>query len=139
MKTLLSLATVLFISNAALAAGPSLVTPSGVPTTGADASPMAQLMEMGRSYVNDRVEAYSTNVYTIYLERGEWVEIWGRGDGDTDLDLFVYQPGGRQIAADEAYDDSMSVGFEAPRSGTYRIQVKNLGNVWNAFSLTVEH
>lgn len=139
MKSILSLAAVLFVSSAALATGPAVNPASAESRRNTNASPAAQFVEVGRSYVDARVEAYSSNTYTIRLERGQWVEIWGHGDGDTDLDLFVYEPGGRQVAADEGYDDSMSVGFEARRSGTYRIQVKNLGDVWNAFNLTVEH
>ncbi len=133
MKTMISLATVLFLSAAAQAA------PTPSQTLPAAAGSLVQVRSNDRSGVDAVGEAYSTNAYTIRFERGDWVEIWGQGDGDTDLDLFVFDPSGQRVAADEGLTDEMMVGFRARRSGTYQIEVKNLGDVWNAFRLTVEH
>lgn len=133
MKNLLGLTTVLLVTVAAQAAHTSGST---LPAT---AGAIARERSSDRSGVDDIVHAHSANTYTIHFRRGERVEIWGHGDGDTDLDLFVRDPRGRHVAADLGLTDQMMVGFRAPVSGTYQIEVRNLGNVWNAFSLTVEH
>lgn len=59
------------------------------------------------------------------------------GDGDTDLDLFVYDPYGNLVASDtDALDDCVARWLPR-KAGTYRIQVKNLGRVYNNYRMMV--
>lgn len=139
MNAALAHLVVLTLSTAVLAAGPANEASPGSTTAGVGTQAALNLLAMDRSSVDDRVEAYSSNYYTLRVRRGEHVDVWGRGDGDTDLDLYVFDPSDRLVASDEGYTDSMSVSFEARRSGTYTIQVRNLGSVWNAFTLKAEH
>jgi hypothetical protein len=57
------------------------------------------------------------------------------GDGDTDLDLYVYDDGGRLIVFDEEMDDQPMVTFEVYRSSTFTIKVKNRGRVYNEYRI----
>ena len=52
---------------------------------------------------------------------GESYKIAGQGDRNVeDLDICVYDSGGREVACDELVDAIPLVTFTAPRSGTYR-------------------
>jgi len=53
------------------------------------------------------------------------------GDGDTDLDLFVYDANGNLIGSDTDRSDDCVVRFQPYWTGTFRIEVRNLGSVYN--------
>ena len=57
------------------------------------------------------------------------------GDGSTDLDIFVYDMEGRLVAQGIGLTDIELVTWFPSRTQTYRIVVKNLGSVWNRYSL----
>lgn len=84
---------------------------------------------------NDIVEAYSTSTYYIDFYGSEWAEVSVIGDGDTDLDVFVYDMHGNLVAQDIGYTDRCFVDWYPRRRGTYRIEVQNLGSVWNRYTL----
>lgn len=84
-----------------------------------------------------RVQAYETNSYTIELYGGDVTQINLIGDGDTDLDLFVYDSWGNLVAKNDDVRDFCRVRFTPNQRATYRIEVKNLGSVYNDFVLRV--
>jgi hypothetical protein len=57
------------------------------------------------------------------------------GDGSTDLDLYVYDEYGTEVARDENATDKATVRFVPRRTGMYFIKVINRGKVWNVFNL----
>lgn len=66
------------------------------------------------------------------------------GDGDTDLDFRIYNPGGEVIHEDL---DETDITFATIETGiyegedicrTYRLEVENLGEVYNEFEVTLE-
>lgn len=83
----------------------------------------------------DRVEAYDSTTYYIDFHGNEWAEVSVIGDGDTDLDLFVYDMNGTLVARDIDYTDRCFVDWYPRRRGTYRIVIRNLGSVWNRYTL----
>ncbi len=83
----------------------------------------------------DRVNAYSVKTYTIDFYGGEYAEVAIVGDGDTDLDLFIYDENGNLIASGESYSDAEVVGFTPRWTGTFIVEVHNLGGVYNQFGL----
>jgi hypothetical protein len=99
----------------------------------------AHLAEAGRlplpgiSY--NRVEAFDTDVFLIPFRGCEegWIRV--DGDGDTDLDLFVYDACGRLIGKDDDSLDLCIVRFWVSRTQTLRVEVRNLGGVYNAYTL----
>ncbi len=89
----------------------------------------------GRS--GNRVLAHATNTYSsINFRAGEPARIWLTGDGDTDLDLYVYDQNGNRICASLGAWDRESCSWTPRWTGPFTIQVRNLGGVWNAYTLT---
>lgn len=85
--------------------------------------------------LQDRVEAFDTDDHYVYLCGGQRAWVLLRGDGDTDLDPKVYDMHGNLLASDLGITDRGVLEFIPPRSGIYRIEVENLGDVWNAYDL----
>jgi hypothetical protein len=83
----------------------------------------------------DRVPAYGVMSYHLDCYGGEYTELALIGDGDTDLDLFVYDENGNLIASGETYSDVEVVGFTPLWTGTFIIEVHNFGGVYNDFGL----
>lgn len=82
-----------------------------------------------------RCEAYSSVTYYDTFRGGELAVVSIVGDGDTDLDLFVYDNAGNLIVRGIGLTDRETVRWTPPATGTYRIVVRNLGGVWNRYSL----
>ena len=80
-----------------------------------------------------RVAANSTVAYALDIAGGEVMTIAVYGDGDTDLDLYVYN----EIGDLRAYDDDPSgdclVMFLPLFSQKIRIEIKNRGSIYNDF------
>ena len=57
------------------------------------------------------------------------------GDGDTDLDIFIYDTRDRLVAQGIGLTDRETVRWHVPAAGTYRIGVRNLGGVGNRYQL----
>jgi hypothetical protein len=103
---------------------------TGLFAASAQARPVGPAVSHG-----DRVEAYSVKSYQLDCYGGEYTELALIGDGDTDLDLFVYDENGNLIAIGESYSDVEAVGFTPLWTGTFIIEVHNLGSVYNDFGL----
>lgn len=89
----------------------------------------------GPKRATTEVKAYSTDVITVQFRGGENAVVGVSGDGDTDLDLYVYDENGNLVASDTNGSDDCKVRFYPKRNGTFRIKVKNLGNVYNRYLL----
>jgi hypothetical protein len=83
------------------------------------------------------VRAQGTDVYSHYFRAGEVVSIGVRGDGDTDLDLYVTSPSNRLVAQDDDDTDLCLIRFRAPEEGIYTIRVVNRGLVSNVYTIAV--
>lgn len=57
------------------------------------------------------------------------------GDGDTDLDLYIYDQNGNLIAKDDGYSDSCIVEWYPKWTGAFLIKVVNRGSVYNTFGI----
>lgn len=82
-----------------------------------------------------RVEAFTTDVFTVKFHGDEDGAVAISGDGDTDLDLYVYDDNGNLIGADTDGSDDCVVRFHPRWTGTFRIEVRNLGGVWNRYKI----
>lgn len=100
---------------------------------------LAGVVEAGRipgpGVDSRRCEAYSSVTYYDTFRGGEMAVVSIVGDGDTDLDLFVYDNAGRLIVQGIGLTDRETVRWLPSTTGTYRIVVRNLGGVWNRYSL----
>lgn len=89
-----------------------------------------------------RVEANSTKWIdlTVCAPR---ISLRVQGDGDTDLDFTIYDPGNNVIYTDFDATDYTSTVFRTTilpgeqRCTVYKLKVQNLGNVWNRFSVAI--
>lgn len=71
--------------------------------------------------------------YTASFIANELAEILVSGDGDTDLDLYVYDSNGNLIAQDTDYSDDCYVRWVPAWTGRYTIRIVNRGPVYNRF------
>jgi hypothetical protein len=67
------------------------------------------------------------DVRFVRFAANRWVTISVTSDFQTDVDLYVFDDRGVQIAADTRPDPDCFVNFRAPRTGMYRIEIVNLG------------
>lgn len=83
----------------------------------------------------DKVLAGSTDMFRIRFEGVERAEIALLGDGDTDLDLSVYDENDNLIAKDDGTSDRAYVRFLPAWTGIFNVKIKNLGSVYNEYCL----
>ncbi len=57
------------------------------------------------------------------------------GDGDTDLDLYIYDANGNLIVADEDYTDYCICDFRPYVTSQFTIKIVNRGSVYNRYHL----
>ena len=77
----------------------------------------------------------SSDNYDIIFMEGQLAEIAVRGDGDTDLDLYVYDSSGHLIAQDVDYTDRCFVSWVPLWTGRYLVKIVNRGPVLNNYHL----
>ncbi|HEX8564467.1 MAG TPA: hypothetical protein VF648_02275 [Pyrinomonadaceae bacterium] len=82
-----------------------------------------------------RLRANRVHTHRIFLNRG-YAQIMISGDGDTDLDLYVYDGNGLLVKAD-GYSDDEVVNLTIRYSGYFLVKVVNRGNVYNDYTLVV--
>ena len=93
---------------------------------------------VGRLQTAERIEAHSTQEYTVWHRGGELTSIIVDGDRDTDLDLYVLDPNGDLVACDTDRTDYCVVSFFVPRTGQYTLRIANLGPVYNNCVITAD-
>jgi hypothetical protein len=81
----------------------------------------------------DRVGALGTITYRVDFRAYELAEVAVVGDGDTDLDLYIYDANGNLVAYDEDYSDRCYVSFVPRFTLPFFIKVVNRGRVYNQF------
>jgi hypothetical protein len=84
----------------------------------------------------DRVEAYTTDIYRITFRGGQSAIVEVVGDGDTDLDCFMYDENGNLIVSDVDYTDHCILVWTPSWTGPFELQIQNLGSVWNGYVLS---
>lgn len=117
----------------------AIVTITGIPTFGLANSNEANNTNNTEpdSYREYRVRANSTQTHRVFLEEGS-AEIAISGDGDTDLDLYIYDKFGNRIASADGNTDDESVNLTIYRTGYFTVKIVNRGDVYNDYSMFVE-
>ena len=82
-----------------------------------------------------QVRAKDTDVFKIKFWSSELAEVCVSGDGDTDLDLYIYDENGNLIGSDSDYTDDCVVRWVPAWTGTFIIKVVNRGVVYNEYAL----
>ena len=81
------------------------------------------------------VQAGQTHVYSFTFRGGEKAVVVVRGDGDTDLDLRVFDEHDNLIAFDDDPTDECVVAWTPAWTGKFTVKVVNHGAVANAYKL----
>lgn len=83
----------------------------------------------------DRVLGKDYNLYEVKFWSNELAEVCISGDGDTDLDLYVYDSNGNLIGSDTDYTDECVVRWVPAWTGAFTIKVVNRGALYNEFAI----
>ena len=83
----------------------------------------------------DRVSAGTTDVWPVKFNGGELAEVFIGGDGDTDLDLYVYDENGNLICRDIDPTDYAYCSWHPSWTGDFLVKIENIGEVYNEYTL----
>lgn len=89
----------------------------------------------GTSSSQDNVRAKDTDSYRIVYVGGYMAGAFLSGDGDTDLDLYVYDDQGNLICSSDTNGDDEFCTFKVFRTSVFRVKVKNRGSISNNYSI----
>jgi hypothetical protein len=89
----------------------------------------------GPKYGTYKVAAGGTDSFTIKFFANERASIAVSGDGDTDLDLYVYDENGNLLVSDNDYSDDCIVNWTPLWTGQFYVKVVNRGNVYNRYEI----
>lgn len=85
--------------------------------------------------IEDRVYANSNEKYTCKFWANQIAEVAIVGDGDTDLDLYIYDEDYNLITKDESTSGNCYCSWIPAWTGKFTIKVVNRGGVYNDFVL----
>ncbi|MBR6056888.1 MAG: hypothetical protein IKP58_01830 [Victivallales bacterium] len=92
----------------------------------------------GDGYTNTTsVGPKETDRYERHFTAHELAAVIVSGDGDTDLDLYVYDENGNLIAKDEDNTDECLVTWTPRWTGKFIIKVVNCGSISNCYTIRV--
>lgn len=75
----------------------------------------------------DVVSGHSSDRYRVTFKGEEVAAVYIKGDGDSDLDLFIYDENGNEICRDDDATDAMLCRWTPAWTGAFIIEVRNLG------------
>lgn len=84
-----------------------------------------------------RVPAYDSHTWRVWAPAG-FTSVIVDGDGDTDLDCWVYDRFGTLLGSDTDSTDLCIVPVYHPSSGDLTVHIRNLGDVYNEYELSVD-
>lgn len=87
----------------------------------------------GPKATKERVLGKDVDSYKIKFWAKELAEICVSGDGDTDLDLYVYDENGNLIESDTDYTDECVVRWVPAWTGNFIIKIVNRGALYNNY------
>lgn len=77
----------------------------------------------------------ATHTYREAFRSDEAATVLIAGDGDSNLDLYVFDEGGRRICSSEQLDDVEVCRWRPPAPGRYTIHIVNRGRADNRYEL----
>jgi len=90
----------------------------------------------GPGRVIDRVSRNSRHIYDdLVFVGGELAAVYVEGDGDSDLDLFVYDENGHLIGSDEDMTDACLVRWNPRWTGQFVVVIVNHGPMSNMYKM----
>lgn len=92
----------------------------------------------GTMIARESVKALGSDRYSTVLRGGEPWYVSVSGDGDTDLDLYVFDEHGNLIASDDDYSDECRCSGVPRYTGKFWFVVVNRGRVFNNYTIMVQ-
>lgn len=89
----------------------------------------------GPKYTEERVYGKSTDTYHVKFWANELAEVVVIGDGDNDLDLYIYDEGGHLIASDTDYTDQCVCRWVPSWTGAFTIKIVNRGAIYSNYAI----
>ena len=83
----------------------------------------------------DTVQPGATDVYSVVFTGGQLAEAGISGDGDSDLDLMVYDENDHLVCRSAGSSDREYCRWWPRWTGPFRIEIQNLGTVANLYRL----
>ena len=87
------------------------------------------------TYSDVRVGSLSRLTIQEAFRGSELAEVAIVGDGDTDVDLFIYDENGNEICSSTGSDDREYCRWTPRWTGTFTIELRNFGGVYNAVNV----
>jgi Bacterial pre-peptidase C-terminal domain len=78
------------------------------------------------------------DVHTIEPKKDELVQVILTGTTKSDVDLYVFDPDGKEVAKDDSIGPDGFVAFKATKPGKYKVEVRNLGPGANTSTVLVD-
>ena len=89
----------------------------------------------GPKYGEGRVYGKDYTDYTAKFWANELAEVIVIGDGDNDLDLYVYDSNGNLIASDTDYTDQCVCRWVPSWTGAFTIRISNRGAIYSNYAI----
>lgn len=89
----------------------------------------------GPRYGESRVYGKAYTDYEIKFWASELAEVVVIGDGDNDLDLYIYDQNGNLVASDTDYTDQCVCRWVPAWTGPFRIRIVNRGAIYSDFAI----
>lgn len=89
----------------------------------------------GPKYLEGRVYGKDYVNYTCKFWGNELAEVVVIGDGDNDLDLYIYDNNGNLVASDTDYTDQCVCRWVPAWTGTFTIRIVNRGAIYSNFAI----
>lgn len=86
---------------------------------------------------HDNIPAHSTHIYRILFKGGEPVMVSLSGDGDTDLEMYIYDEDDNMVYDDAVFCSANEPIFTPKWTSRYKIKIVNKGNVYNRYVLSI--
>jgi hypothetical protein len=79
----------------------------------------------------------NSDTYFVSVNGQEYTDFRVTGDGNSDLDCYVYDSSGSLVSSDTDYTDTCAMRISARYEATVRLVVKNNGRLYDAYSAMV--
>lgn len=86
---------------------------------------------------SENVKAYDSDIYSFRFVGGYQAGAYLSGDGDTDLDLYIYDQNGNQVCSSTSSGDDEYCIWNPIWTGPFKVVVKNRGGISNNYVLKV--
>jgi hypothetical protein len=93
--------------------------------------------ESGPACETSTVAAHSYVIYTVSFPAGKLAEVFVVGDGDTDLEVYIYDQNDNLIVSDHDHIETPYLSWVPQGTAPFKIKIVNLGDVFNRYRICV--